>query len=122
MKNLTDLSEIAKNVIKLKFQKFIPNWLESADTQELKGLRLISAVVKHKGLKKFRPGFCKETTSLQQAEENLRKTTMQSFYQREFCINSEKEVKKSNILSFTSFKDLTYSSFLKKEVLVYLIR
>jgi len=61
-------------------------WLQSADLNDIRGLKLLAAVYKHKGTKKFRKGLGTtfSEASFQEAYQELNRRTMLSTYDSDF--------------------------------------
>jgi len=61
-------------------------WLQSADPNDIRGLKLLAAVYKHKGTKKFRKGLGTtfSEASFQEAYQELNRRTMLSTYDSDF--------------------------------------
>ena len=82
-------SEILKLIIRPELQQYYGDWIQTANTNEARGLQLIGAIYKHKGRKKFRaqpPSVMLKTLhektafDFNKAEEMFRKTQTTSHY------------------------------------------
>ena len=76
-----DSAALLAELWKPELHSNIPTWLYSATKPEKKGLRLIAAVLKHKGMKRFR---ARASASLLPNLDEVRKPKFQTAYAAEF--------------------------------------
>ena len=109
--------KLAKQHFKKNFHEFIEDWALNCTMNEVKGLKIIAAVVKHKGEKVFRPQAGKVERN---PERDVRDRTMTSFYQSDYGADVNRNEKRNDLLSCIKLSELSYSQLLEYETLVYL--
>ena len=84
--NQSDMQRILAALLQPSLLPKASLWLQSADQNDLKGLKLLSAIYKHKGAKKFRKGLVTTLSeaSFQEAYHELNRKAMLSTYDSEF--------------------------------------
>lgn len=116
MKSQSELFISCKGVFVGYVHEYLPVWLETATASEIKGVKVIIAVRKHKGLKKFRPQGGETGYIMPFTQEDFRKKTMQSFYGSEFGGDSPlQKTFHCDILKYKKLRELKYSEILTNE-------
>ena len=97
-------------------------WPPTAKPEELKGLRLIQAIIKYKGTKRFRAKYCEEKDDdvflsdeidVNEAQARLTKMYNTSVYTAEHGAKTEpKFSEQTAILAYKKFSELPFSSML----------
>jgi hypothetical protein len=97
-------------------------WPPTAKPEELKGLRLIQAILKYKGTKRFRTKYCEEKDDdvflsdeidVNEAQARLTKMYNTSVYTAEYGAKAEpKFSEQTSILAYKKFSELPFSSML----------
>ena len=54
MESLENANELIRDLTKQEYWDTLAKWVAAAKEEELKGIRLIKAIMKHEGKKKFR--------------------------------------------------------------------
>ncbi|OMJ81059.1 hypothetical protein SteCoe_18566 [Stentor coeruleus] len=114
-----EIFDIAKRVFKEQYHSVLALWIDSAKSDEIKGLKVINCVIKHKGKKKFRP-LSNSTYSIPKNEEEIRQRTMTSFYKNDFCSEFHQIPTKTHLLEKQKLSEMKYSEILTREALIYL--
>lgn len=114
-----EMLDIAKRVFKEPYHSFLSLWIDSAKSDEIKGLKVINCVIKHKGKKKFRP-LNNPTYSIPTNEEEIRQRTMTSFYKNDFCSEFHQTPTRPHLLEQQKISEMKYSEILTREALIYL--
>jgi hypothetical protein len=120
MKNYSDLISKAESVFKSSYRKYIDTWIRNASTNEVKGLKVIYAIVKHRGSKRFRVDNKEKKFDLEQAAEDIRRRTMQSYYNSQYSTASPQRIHESEILKYKKLSELHYSQPLREDSLNFL--
>lgn len=110
--NMTQNSDILKLILKPQFHSRSEILLEACSPNELKGLKLISAIFKHKGKRKFRNSHNSSNASvpnMKSSETELRKRALVSTYESEFSYRANAE---TNILQYRKLSELQLSEIL----------
>lgn len=114
-----DLVKLAQELVSEEYFSYIPIWLSTATKNEIKGLKVVSAVVKNEGRKKFRPKQHPTESLLQNGADLLRKKYMKSNYEAEYCPDSQNN-QQADILKYRRLNELKCTEVLKKLPLSYL--
>ncbi|OMJ94480.1 hypothetical protein SteCoe_2388 [Stentor coeruleus] len=114
-----EIFDVAKRVFKESYHNFLTLWIDSAKPDEIKGLKVINSVIKHKGKKKFRP-LNNPTFYIPTNEEEIRQRTMTSFYKNDFCSESHQTPTRPHLLEHQKLSEIKYSEILTREALIYL--
>lgn len=114
---MTELDAALSLALKTELLPAARNWLQTASKEELKGLKVISAVLKNKGAKKFRaqPSDLKSTLK---PEEEFKKNQFKSSYSVEFGTGPQASA--PNIFQYRKLSDLPCSSTLSPIALRFL--
>lgn len=102
-------TEVAKNLTIPKYHKYLPNWLTNATSKELKGLKIISMIIKNKGQKLFRP---LGRQSLPHHPEPHKLSYFKSSYDSDFNNPDLQLVKDADVLKYRKLSELPCSSVL----------
>mmetsp|Transcript_1994 Transcript_1994/g.4470 ORF Transcript_1994/g.4470 Transcript_1994/m.4470 type:complete len:277 (-) Transcript_1994:20-850(-) len=119
---MSQLNESLSLILKPELVKALSNWPSSASPDEIKGLKVITAVINHKGQKKFRS---KPTTlhsdlpTLAEVAADRRKKQLQSTYEANFSSSRDSE-QKSAVLRYRRLSDLPCSTVLNPISLKFL--
>ena len=123
MQNKNECLEIARHIFLSRCHDYLEIWLEAATRDEIKGLRVIHAIRKHQGHKKFRPLNRDSSSQFPITEEDFRKKTMQTFYKAEFSGESPLErVYHCDLLKYKKLNELKYSEILTNDTKIFLER
>ncbi|OMJ66841.1 hypothetical protein SteCoe_36171 [Stentor coeruleus] len=114
-----DLVKLAQELVLDEHFPCIPIWLSTATKNEIKGLKVVNAIVKHEGRKKFRPKQIPTESLLQNSADLLRKKYMKSNYEAEYCQESQNN-QQVDILKYRQLNELKCTEVLKKLPLAYL--
>lgn len=108
----SDLKAMASEILQDSAFNHIETWLSTATKNEIKGLKVVFAIVKHEGKKRFRPRAALNDSLLQNSADQLRKKYMRSYYKSEYCgvnpLNQE-----TDILKYKRINELKCSEVLK---------
>ena len=99
-----ELKTMAFEVLLEEYSQYVNVWLSTATKNEIKGLKVVNAVVKHEGKKRFKPRKKAETLNSGNSAEQLRKKYMNSYYNSEYCLNAKKASLRQR---FSNTKNLT---------------
>jgi hypothetical protein len=91
--------------------------LQTATKDEIKGLKVVQAIVKHKGQKRFKTQEKVERYDIDQARSDIRRRTMTSFYTSQFSSMSPDRHHVSEILKYKRLPELNYSQILQPQAL-----
>ncbi|CAG9311875.1 unnamed protein product [Blepharisma stoltei] len=120
---LTNSLEFAESILLPNYKKYAKHWLANATKNEIKGLKIISYIIKCEGKKRFkRPSMKPRISDLRAAENDIRKESMRSHYDIEFGVEQLKHISGSAILRYRKLSELSFSTILTKEALIYLER
>lgn len=106
-----------ESILKPPCCRFINTWLQTATKDEIKGLKIIQAIVKHKGQKRFKKHEKQERFDIEQARQDVRRRTMTSFYSSHYGSASPSNHHMSEILKYKRLSELPYSQVLQAGVL-----
>lgn len=115
-----ELKTMAFEVLLEEYSQYANVWLSTATKNEIKGLKVVNAVVKHEGKKRFKPRKKAETLNSGNSAEQLRKKYMNSYYNSEYCLNAKKSQSETEIFKYKKLNELRCSSVIRKNVLLYL--
>lgn len=115
-----NLTQMAGTVLLQEHLAFVGTWLESATKNEIKGLKVACAIVKHQGTKRFKPATVKNEISLGTSAEQLQKKYLKSYYATEYCTESAQQTSESDILKYRKLSELKCSSVLNKSALFFI--
>ena len=105
------LGNILLTVLLPQFHSRVEGWLEAASLSERKGVKMMGAIHKHKGLKKFRVLPSSSSAVQLRAAQQLQRRALTSTYESEFTApNSQRPL--TAVLSRTRFSDLPCSQVL----------
>ena len=113
----TELLSAAESIFKPACLSFLKTWLDTATKDELKGLKIIQAVIKHKGKKRFKKHTKTERIDFETAAVDMRRRTMQSYYNTQYSSVSPEKYHVSDILKFRKLSEQKYSQVLKESAL-----
>jgi hypothetical protein len=119
---MSQLHDHLRNIVKPEFLPSLASWTSTATRDEVKGLKIMDAICKYKGAKRFR---IKPTTarrvvpSLRELEEQMRRKQLQSTYVAEFAASKPDSLKPA-ILRLRKLSDLPCSSVLSSVALRFL--
>lgn len=119
---MSQLAETLRLILKPELVTLISSWLQTATKTEVKGLKVIAAVYKHKGAKKFRSRpqtSHPELPTLEEVAAERRKKQFQSTYEAEYSALKVSE-ERSAILRYRKLSDLPCSSVLNNVALKFL--
>lgn len=108
-----NLKSIAENLFKPCYYQYIQPWLESATKAEIKGLKVLQSIIKHKGTKRFKPYEKPKRNDYNTVEADMRHRTMQSYYTSQYSSLSPERTHESEILNYKRFPELKYATVLK---------
>jgi len=121
--------DILQTIIQPQLVEHFVDWEKFANEKERKGLKLISAIYKHKGLKKFRAdppskqleSFQKSNTiDYKKAEELYRKGQVTSMYSSEYGGAVEKTKPQTNIFRYQKCSETEFKLVLTKLAVQFL--
>jgi hypothetical protein len=115
-----DLKQASKLILKAEYLKFFDIWASTATKNELKGLKVIKAILKHQGKKRFKPKKQSEDQDIINTAEEIRKKYMKSYYKSEYCSNSILNNPETDILKYKNLNELKSSEVLNKDALAQL--
>lgn len=105
------LKAVLQTILLPQYQTRVDGWLEEATASERKGVKMMGAIHKHKGLKKFRVVQTANSAARLQAAQLLQKRALMTTYEAEFTTeNSQRPL--MAVLSRTRFSDLPCSQIL----------
>lgn len=119
---MNQLTETLHLILKPELVKLLATWVQTASREEVKGLKVIAAVYKHKGVKKFRskPQTAQsDLPTLKEVAAERRKRQLQSTYEAEFSALRVSE-QRSAVLRFRKLSDLPCSTVLNSIALRFL--
>lgn len=111
--------KICKQIFKASTHEYLETWLKCCNQSEIKGIKVIAAVIKHQGQKKFRPSHLQ---AIRNEAKEIRTRTMTSFYTSDYCLESSANPITCDIFNHAKLSELSYSSILNYEALIYLQR
>jgi hypothetical protein len=111
--------KICKQIFKAFTHEYLVIWLKDCNQNEIKGIKVILAVIKHQGQKKFRPSHLQV---IRNEAKEIRTRTMTSFYTSDYCLESSASPVTCDIFNHAKLSELSYSSVLNYETLIYLQR
>lgn len=100
------LNEVLLTVLQPQYHSHAGEWLQAASLSEKKGVKMLGAIQRHKGTKKFRP---QETAAVAVVEE-VKKRVARSTYAQEF--SQERQRPRSAVLARNRFAELPCSQVL----------
>ena len=115
-----DLKQLAVEIILDEYIGYIDSWMTTATKNEIKGLKVVSAVIKHHGKKRFKPRKNKSGMSIGTTAQQLHKKYMQSYYNAEYCTNDGQHNSESDILKYRRLTELKCACVLKKNALLFI--
>lgn len=116
---ISDYLKICKQIFKASTHEYLETWLKTCNPREIKGIKVIAAVIKHQGQKKFRPSHMQD---IRNDEKDIRTRTMTSFYKSDYCLDSTINPVTIDIFNYAKLSELSYSDILSYESLIYLQR
>jgi hypothetical protein len=119
---MSQLAETLQLILKTELVSSLATWHQTATRDEVKGLKIIAAVYKHKGAKKFRSKpqtSHSELPTLREIAAERRKKQLQSHYEAEFS-GSRPSESKSAVLRLRKLGDLPCSFVLNSVALKFL--
>jgi hypothetical protein len=119
---MSQLAETLQLILKAELVGSLATWHQTATSDEVKGLKIIAAVYKHKGVKRFRSKpqtSYSELPTLREVAAERRKKQLQSHYEAEFSSSRPSE-QKSAVLRLTKLGDLPCSFVLNSVALKFL--
>lgn len=121
MEEKSHLKPAAESLFKPCFWQYIEPWLQTATRFEIKGLKVLQAIAKHKGTKRFKMYEKPQRNDYESAAVDIRRKTMQSYYTTQYSSLSpdrnHERTHESEILNFKRLSELKYSSVLKDHIL-----
>lgn len=118
----SSLKLVAQHFVKEEYKDYIQTWLNNASKNEIKGVKVIQAVIKNHGKKKFRPRTENPNKSFRLDPSYLRRTYMKSAYNSSFCAEAENYISESKVLRHKKLHELHFSKILTKQALFFLER
>ena len=118
-----ELGALLKQLIDVKYQKNIPDWLYYAKPNEKKGLYILSKVIKHRGEKIFKTQLTKSKEdkndvcklTMEDAFRRYQAKKFQTSYQDFYGGSVDEKFQYNNIFQYKNFQHLNYAEFIKKE-------
>ncbi|OMJ77074.1 hypothetical protein SteCoe_23426 [Stentor coeruleus] len=121
MEEKSHLKPVSETLFKPCYWQYIEPWLQTATKSEIKGLKILQAIAKHKGNKRFKIYEKPQQNDYESAAVDLRRKTMQSYYTTQYSsLSPERTYERtheSEILNFKRLSELKYSSVLKDHIL-----
>lgn len=114
------LARFCESILKPVCLKYIQTWLQTATKDEIKGLKVVQAIVKHKGQKRFKTQEKVERFDIDQAKTDIRRRTMTSYYTSQYSSMSPARSHVSEILKYKKLSELNYSQILQHQVLQFI--
>lgn len=115
----SQLTSFAESILKANCAKYLPTWLQTATKDEIKGLKVAQAVIKHKGQKRFKKHEKPERYDIDQAHQDIRRRTMTSYYTSQYSsVSPNNHI--SEILKYKKLSELPYSQVLQPTSLSHL--
>ncbi|CAG9312872.1 unnamed protein product [Blepharisma stoltei] len=111
--------QTARDIFKEEYHDLIDIWLCNATKNELKGLKIIRAITKHHGQKKFRSSKRPSANEIPQATEAMR-NAMRSSYSMEFGNLTSKVSSFNDIFKYSKLSTLPYATVLKSTPLWFI--
>lgn len=108
----SQLAPFLESIVKAYCSKYISTWLQTATNDEIKGLKVVQAIIKHKGQKRFKVHEKQERFDIDQAKNDVRRRTMTSFYTSHYSSASPSHSHISEILKYKKLSELPYSQIL----------
>ena len=117
-----DLSSFLPTVLHPSFHLKSQQWLRHATPRDIKGLKLLAAIYKHKGLKKFRNRLNVTTTEsfFTDVSREIEKRSMLSTYDSDFSTCDAPQRPKTTLMTSSRFMELPCSRVLSTEAATYL--
>ncbi|CAG9312320.1 unnamed protein product [Blepharisma stoltei] len=107
-----NIEQVLNWILKPQYKDKAISWAQACTSDEMKGLKLIGAIFKHKGKKKFRKNSHDPNTSARSVkafESELRKRQLMSTYESEFSYRANPN---TNILQYRKLGDIQCSEIL----------